>query len=107
MERRAEVNQDIATEEQIEPGEGRVHDEIVLREQHHFADARVDQIAATLLVEKVGQALRRDIRGYRRGLASSPGERNRISAEIRAKDLQRVFARSVQPLLGLNEDHRK
>jgi hypothetical protein len=77
LERGVEVNQEIATEEQIEPGERRIHDHIVLGEQHHVADTRVDEVAVTLSAEKTGQALRRNIRGYRGGVASSPGECNR------------------------------
>jgi hypothetical protein len=53
-----EVIQDFATEQEIEPGERRVHDHIVLGEQHHVAYARVDQVAVTLSAEKTRQARR-------------------------------------------------
>ena len=107
LQRGVEVNQEIATGEQIEPGERRIHDHIVLGEQHHVADTRVDKVAVALSAEEARQALRRDIRGYRGGVASSPGERDRIRIEIRRKDLQRGCGRSGQPLPGLRESHRE
>lgn len=94
LKRRVEVNQEIATREQIEPGEWRIHDHIMLGEQHHFADTRVDDVAVFLSAEEPGQALRADLGGYRGGVVSSPGECDGVRTEVRGKDLKRRCGRT-------------
>jgi hypothetical protein len=104
LERRVKVNQEIAAGEQIEPGKGRIHDHIVLGEQHHVADPPVDEVAVSVSAEKSGQTLRRDVRGYRGRIESPAGECNGVRIEIRGKDLERRCGRTGQPFQGLRED---
>ena len=47
-----EVDQQVAAAQDVELGEGRVHDEVLRGEDHHLADLFADPVAALLLDEE-------------------------------------------------------
>ena len=60
---RFQVDHQVAATKQVEPGEGRILDDVLHGEHHHFADIFLDPVACVLLDEKVAQPLRRNILG--------------------------------------------
>ena len=101
----AEIDQQIATGDQIEPGERRIGDDVVRRERHHFPQFLRDLEAAAALDEKAGEPLGREI--GRDAERIKPATRNRQGAPIYVGgedlDLGRIFA-SVQHLANENRD---
>ena len=49
---RAEINQQIAASEYVQLGKRRVHDDILRRKDHHFADGLMYPITAIFLDKK-------------------------------------------------------
>ena len=49
---RAEINQDIPTADQIETGEGRVHEQVLAREDAHLTNRLNDLVAVLHALEK-------------------------------------------------------
>ena len=66
LQRGVEVDQQVAAGQDVEPGERRVEDHVVLREQHHVADALVDLVAAVAAAKKRASRSRRQVGGDRR-----------------------------------------
>ena len=98
-----EVDQQIATGENVQLGEWRVHDHVLRGEHHHLADFLADPVTIAVFDEKPLQALRRHIGndvGRIEGLAR-PGDGIRI--EVGGEDLQLVAHRQFQPFLHFAE----
>lgn len=58
---RLQIDHQVAATEQIEPGEGRIFDDILCGEHHHLADEFFHAVAAVLLHEELAKSFRRDI----------------------------------------------
>ena len=65
LQARLEIDQEIAATDEVHARERRVGDQVLPREDHHFAQRLADAVAAFLLDEEPPQALGRDV--LRRG----------------------------------------
>jgi hypothetical protein len=92
LQRLAEVDQQVAAGQDVEPGEGRVGDEVLRREDHHLAELPVDPVAVFLGNEVAGQPLRREVGGDVGGVAGLAGLVDGVHVEIGGVDLQRELA---------------
>ena len=85
---RGQVDQQVAADQQIELGEGRIHDEVLGRQRHHLPDLLADPVAAFLLDEKPAQPLGRHIRRDVLRVDALAGLVNRVPIQIGGEDLQ-------------------
>ena len=86
---RSQVDQQVPTNQNVQLGEGRIHDDILRSEDHHLPDRFVDLVAALCLDEEPVQTLRRHIRddvGREHTLA---GLVNGVPVQVGGKDLER------------------
>ena len=60
---RGQIDQQVAAAQNVQLGEGRIHDEILRRKDHHLADLFAHPVAALLLGEEPLQPLRRNVGG--------------------------------------------
>src|SRR5260370_37192783 len=71
LQRRVEIDEQVAARDQVEPGERRVLDEVVHREDAHLAHVLGDAVAIAVLHEKALEPLGRYAAGDRLGITSS------------------------------------
>lgn len=105
LQRGAEIDHQVAARQDVEPRERRVEDDVVLREQHHLADALVDAVAAGLFGEEARQAIGRDVARDRRRVLAGAREGDRVGTEVGGKHLQLACALPGQRRHDLAEDH--
>jgi hypothetical protein len=63
------IDQEVAAGDKVEPGEGRVPQHIMVCEEHAFAQLLIDTVASLVQHKELLEAFRRDIPGYRLGIA--------------------------------------
>ncbi len=85
----AHIDQEVAATDQVELGERRVFDHVLLGKDQHVADAFVDAIgaAAGLGREKPRQPLRRDVGGDAGRIEAGAGRGNRLAVNVGGEDL--------------------
>ena len=84
---RAKINQNIPTADQIDTGEGRVHDQVLAREDAHLTNRLNDLVAALRALEKSRLPFRGEL-GYWVFLVSSNArDCNAALAQVCAEDL--------------------
>ena len=97
LQLRGQVDEQVPAAQDVELGEGRIHDEVLRGKDHHLPDGLADLVAALYLDEKPAQALRRHIGGNvgrENGLA---GFLNGLAVQVGGEDLER----SVPGRLGV------
>ena len=89
---RVQVDQQVATTEQIEPRERGVFEHVLLGKHQHVADALVDAVSVTvvLLGEEARQPLWRNVAGDAGGVKTDASHRNGPAVDVRGKDLHGV-----------------
>ena len=89
-----EVNEEVAAADEVEFGERRVFDDVVLGEDEHVADAFVQAVDAAVRIggEKAGEAFGGDIGRNARGINPRAGGGDGAAVDIRGKKLDRVAA---------------
>ena len=102
---RAEIDEQIAAAEDVQLGEGRVHDEILRRKDDHLADLLDHLVAAFVLDEDTGSAAAAETsaRDIRREDAQ-PRFIDRVAIQIGGVDLQREVALLLRLFERLLED---
>ena len=88
LQRRTQIDEQIAATDQVEIGKWRVLDEILTGEDAHVADRLVNAVAAIEAQEKARQALGADSRYRRFRVQPSPGAVQSSVADIGGKDLR-------------------
>lgn len=83
---RGEMNQDIATTDQIQPGEGRILEQVVAAEHELLAQLARNQVAIVQLRKVALQALLRNIRCDARGVLAFARSGDGGFADVRSKD---------------------
>ena len=86
----AHIDQKVAATDEVEFGEGRVFDHILLGKDQHVADAFVDAVGAALGFgrEETRQPLRRDVGGDAGRIDAGPGRGNGLAVDVGGEDLQ-------------------
>ena len=92
LQRGVEVDQEIATAEDVEPGEGRVKHDIMLREKHHVADRFVHDQRASLHIEIARHVLRLHGGHHLGRVAARTRRGDGVRAQIGGKYLQAAIA---------------
>ena len=104
LERRAQVDQDVAATDQIEVRKGRVPGDVVAGEHAHFPNRFIDLVAALHFDEKLPQPRRRDAGQARFGIGGGArlpeGRLADVGAEHLDADLAGLLAQ------GLQQQHR-
>ena len=85
----AHIDQEVAATDQVEFGEGRVFDHVLLGKDQHVADAFVDAVGAAVGLgrEKARQPLRRDVGGDAGRIEAGAGRGNRLAVNVGGEDL--------------------
>src|SRR6185437_15992746 len=95
-----QVNQHILTGEQVQPGERRIREEIVLGEDTAFADGLVNLVVAIDGAKEVIEPRRGERADRLGGIEASPGVLDCLEVEIGAKQVEgsgkRVFGEKLQ-----------
>lgn len=100
-----EVNQHVAARQQVQPGERRIQDHIVLRKQHHVPDLLADRKAIRQRCEEAGQTLRAQVGGDAGRESAAATHVHGFGVQVGGKDLQPVGARARGGRLHLLEQH--
>ena len=87
LQRRLEVDEDVAAGDQVEMRKRRIAHDVLPREHAQVTHRLVDSIAGVLLDEKPLQSLPRHRRRNAIGVASRSGSGNRRFAQVRREDL--------------------
>ena len=104
---RPHVDQQVAATHQVQPGERRVFDDIVLREHQQVADALVHAVGVAIRLqrEKARQPVRRNVRRNAGRVQPGAGAGNGAAVHIRREHLQLVAGlEHLQPLLQQHGD---
>ena len=86
----AQVDHEVAAADEIQPGEGRILDHVLLGEDHRVPDALVDPVApaAGLGHEKPRQPFRREVNGDAGRIEPRPGRGHCSAVDVRGEHLQ-------------------
>ncbi len=98
----AHIDQEVAAADEVEPGEGRILDHVLLGKDQHVADALVDAVgaAAGLGREEARQPLRRDVGGDAGRIEAGPGRGNGLAVDVGGEDLHlEILFQRLQALL--------
>ena len=104
LQLRRQVDEQVPAAHQVELGEGRIHDEILPREDDHLPDGPGDLVAAIQLDEEPVQPLRRHIRGDVGWEHRRAGFLDGVFVEVGREDLERVASGRLELLQRLFED---
>ena len=99
-----EIDQQVATTQQVEPGEGWVHHQVLRREDDHLADLVVHPIAVLVLHEIPPQALLADVGGDVGGIDAGARLVDGVMVEVGGEDLQVEACRGREFLQHFAED---
>ena len=86
----AEVDQQVAAGEDVQPGERWVGEQVVRCEHHHFANFLADAVAIAFLDEEAGQAFCRQVFGNAGRVERLPCLGDGVRVEVGGEDLQAV-----------------
>ena len=67
LQLRRQIDEQVPAGHEIDLGEGRIHDEVLRRKDHHLADILCDPVAVLVLDEEPAQAFLRHIRAMLAG----------------------------------------
>ena len=104
LQLRGQVDQQVPAAQDVELGEGRIHDEVLRGKDHHLPDGLADLVAALYLDEKPAQPFRRHIRGNvgrENGLA---GFLDGVPVQVGGENLERSVPGRLELLQRLFED---
>jgi hypothetical protein len=101
---RAQVDEEIATGDQVEAREWWIGQDIVNGKYHEVAQLGDNSIRAILLLKKAGKSRRGDVRRDRLRINPVAGERHRVAIDIGGEDLQ--YHRRLRRCGFLEEEHR-
>src|SRR6266542_7085267 len=82
-----EINEQVTAAEQVEFGEGWIHDEILRREDYHLANFLADAIAPVLLRKEPLQPFGRNIRFDAARIQPLPGDFDGLNVDVRREHL--------------------
>ena len=88
---RRQVDQQVAAAQDVQLGEGRVHDEVLRRKDHHLADLLAHPVAVFFLDEEPAQPLRRHVGGNVVREEALAGLVDRVLVQVGGEDLQTKF----------------
>ena len=91
-----EIDQHVATADQIELGERRIGHEVVSNEDAAFANVLVDAVAALLAVKEPLEPRRANLLRDRGGVATGTRGLDRFLAQIAAEQLKRAIAETLE-----------
>ena len=100
---RGKINQQVPAAQDVELGEGRVHDEILRRKNDHFANLFAHPVAVILLGEEPLEPCFRQVRGDVGQKEARAGLVNGVPVEVGGKDLDRDFSPGPERLHRLLE----
>ena len=86
---RGKINQEVAAHQQIEPGERRIHNQVLRCKYDHLTDLFTDPVIIAFLNKKAIQTLRRNILGNIGQVDPLAGFFNRIRVQVGGKNLHR------------------
>ena len=89
LQLRRQVDQQVAAAQDVELGEGRIHDDVLRGKDHHLADLLADPVAALVLDEEPAQALRRHVRGDVGREDALAGLVDGVPVQVGGEDLER------------------
>jgi hypothetical protein len=92
LQKRAEVNEDIAAGDQIEVPKGRINQDVLPREDTHVPNGFVDLNNCALPGEKTAQALVRNVLGDVLGINAATRPLDALLADVRGEKLETVRA---------------
>ena len=104
LQLRVQVDQQVPAGQDVELGEGRVHDEVLRGKDHHLADLFADPVAVLVLDKEPAQALRRHIRGDVGRIDALAGFVDGVPVQVGGKDLERKVPGRLHLLQRLFED---
>ena len=105
LQLRLQINQQVATTQQVEFGKGRVNNDVLLCKDHHLPNFVAHPQATRVLHEKAAQTFGRHLGLNAAGIhARAPGG-NGGFVQVRGKYLERVALAGVHVFEGLLEDH--
>ena len=102
---RVQVDQQVAADQDVELGEGRVHDHVLRGKDHHLADLLAHPVAVLVLDEEPAQALGRDVRGDVGRKDARARLVDGVPVQVGGKDLERKVPGRLDLLQRLLEDH--
>ncbi len=100
LQLRGQVDEEVPADQDVELGEGRVHDDVLRGEDHHLADLLAHPVAALLLDEEPAQALRRDVRGDVGRIDALAGLVDGVPVQVGGEDLEREVPGGLHLLAG-------
>ncbi len=100
-----QVDEQVATADDIEPRERRVHHDVLRREDHHLADLRAHAIAAVGLHEPAIESLRRHIGGDVHGIHGESRAGDGVIVEVGGEDLHHAGSPLAEFLEHLAKHH--
>ena len=105
LQRRLQVDHQVAARQQVQPGEGRVLDDALHREDHALAHLLADAVAGVLPHEEALEALWRHVQRDVVRVQADAGEGDGVVVEVGAVELHRVLAVGlVHPLAQQHGD---
>ena len=93
LQLRGQVDEQVPAAQDVELGEGRVHDDVLRGKDHHLPDGLADPVAALVLDEEPAQALRRHIRGDVGRENALAGFLDGVPVQVGGEDLERECSR--------------
>ena len=96
------IDKEIAAADEVEPGERRIFDDVLLGKNQHVADAFMDPVGAAVGFggEKAGQPFRRDVGGDAGRIETGPGRGDCLAVNIGGEHLHLVvLSESLQVFL--------
>ena len=85
---RGQVDQKIAADDEIEPGKGGVHDDVLGGEGHHRPDLLADPVGLPILDKEALEAFGGDVGDDVGRVAPEAGLGDGVRVEVGGKDLQ-------------------
>ncbi len=106
LQRRLQVDEQVAAADQVDLGEGRIGQHVVPGEHAHVADRLADAVAAVHLREEAPQALRRDVVQDVLRVDARAGLVDDRSVQVGGEDLDRELAAAGLGDLGAGDRDR-
>ncbi len=100
-----EVDQQVAACDQVELGERRIEQQVVVGKQHSIANVGIDLEVGSMIGEEARQSLGRDRFANRGRILAAACRGDGIHAQIGGEDLQTRMLKLRQALDGLREQH--
>lgn len=105
LRRAIEIDEKVATRNHVEMREGRVFDEVVMREEHHLAQLSTHAVAVRLFDKEAAQPLGRNVGHVRLRVETFARRRDGLLVYVGGEDLNGRRTRQSVPELG--EHHRQ